>query len=41
METCHWLVTVPSGNPEPDFPEDLYRTIELHCGAHFPDPVAR
>jgi hypothetical protein len=29
--TCHWLIEVASGNPEPDFPEDLYRTIE--CGA--------
>lgn len=31
IETCPWLVEVPSGNPEPDFPEDLYRVIE--CGA--------
>jgi hypothetical protein len=29
-ETCGWLIEVASGNPEPDFPEDLYRTVE--CG---------
>lgn len=29
--SCEWLVQVPSGNPEPDFPEDLYR--EVSCGA--------
>ena len=29
-ETCTWLIEVASGNPEPDFPEDLYRIIE--CG---------
>jgi hypothetical protein len=27
---CGWLIQVASGNPEPDFPEDLYRIIE--CG---------
>jgi len=31
METCPWLIEVPSNNPEPDFPEDCYRIIE--CGA--------
>lgn len=31
---CTWLVQVPSGNPEPDFPSDLYNEVE--CGA----PVA-
>jgi hypothetical protein len=30
-ETCQWLIQVASDNPEPDFPEDLWRTIE--CGA--------
>lgn len=30
-ETCPWLIEVASGNPEPDFPEDLYRIVE--CGA--------
>lgn len=29
--TCDWPVQVPSGNPEPDFPEDLYRIVP--CGA--------
>lgn len=29
--TCDWLVRVPSGNPEPDFPEDLWRIVP--CGA--------
>lgn len=28
---CSWLVLVPSGNPEPDSPSDLYREVE--CGA--------
>lgn len=27
---CNWLIEVRSGNPEPDFPEDLYRIVE--CG---------
>lgn len=31
MDRCEWLIEVPSGNPEPDFPEDLYRVVE--CGA--------
>lgn len=30
-EGCHWLIQVPSDNPEPDFPEDLYNIVE--CGA--------
>lgn len=30
-EVCDWLVRVPSGNPEPDFPSDLWREVE--CGA--------
>ena len=30
-ETCGWLIRVPSGNPEPDFPEDLW--LEVECGA--------
>jgi hypothetical protein len=30
-DRCHWLVRVSSGNPEPDFPEDLWKEIE--CGA--------
>jgi hypothetical protein len=30
-ERCGWLIQVPSGNPEPDFPEDLWRLVE--CGA--------
>jgi len=30
-DTCRWLIQVASGNPEPDFPEDLWREIE--CGA--------
>lgn len=29
--TCSWLVRVASGNPEPDFPEDLWTEVE--CGA--------
>jgi hypothetical protein len=29
--TCSWLVEVATGNPEPDFPSDLY-TVE-ECGA--------
>jgi hypothetical protein len=29
--TCHWLIRVASGNPEPDFPEDLW--MEVECGA--------
>lgn len=29
--TCEWLIEVPSHNPEPDFPEDLYRIVA--CGA--------
>lgn len=29
--TCDWLVEVPSGHPEPDFPSDLWITVE--CGA--------
>jgi hypothetical protein len=28
---CSWLVERPSGNPEPDFPEDCYVIEE--CGA--------
>jgi hypothetical protein len=31
LPTCNWLVEVATGNPEPDFPEDLYREVE--CGA--------
>ena len=27
---CDWIVRVPSGNPEPDFPEDLW--THLPCG---------
>lgn len=27
---CAWLIQVASGNPEPDFPEDLYKVVE--CG---------
>ena len=30
-ETCPWLIRVASGNPEPDFPEDLWKEVE--CGA--------
>jgi hypothetical protein len=30
-EGCHWLIQVPSGHPEPDFPEDLWTEVE--CGA--------
>jgi hypothetical protein len=30
-DTCSWLIEVASNNPEPDFPEDLYRIVE--CGA--------
>jgi hypothetical protein len=30
-ETCPWFVRVPSGCPEPDFPEDLWSVVE--CGA--------
>lgn len=26
--TCHWLVEVPSGNPEPDCYEDTIRIVE-------------
>jgi hypothetical protein len=29
--TCTWLVEVPSGNPEPDFPSDCWTVVE--CGA--------
>jgi len=29
--TCFWLVQVPSGNPEPDFPSDTWKEVE--CGA--------
>jgi hypothetical protein len=29
-EGCPWLIEVASNNPEPDFPEDLYRIVE--CG---------
>lgn len=29
-ETCTWLIQVASNNPEPDFPEDLWMTVE--CG---------
>lgn len=29
--TCGWLIQVPSGNPEPDFPSDCY--LEVECGA--------
>jgi hypothetical protein len=28
---CPWLIQVPNGNPEPDFPEDCYDIVE--CGA--------
>lgn len=28
---CNWLVQVPSGNPEPDEPADLWTEVE--CGA--------
>jgi hypothetical protein len=28
---CDWLVEVPSGNPEPDFPSDCWKIVE--CGA--------
>lgn len=28
---CSWLVRVPSGHPEPDFPEDCWTEVE--CGA--------
>jgi len=31
MDKCTWLIEVASGNPEPDFPEDMVRIIE--CGA--------
>lgn len=30
MASCPWLIQVASGNPEPDFPEDLYVVVE--CG---------
>jgi hypothetical protein len=30
LDTCEWLIEVASNNPEPDFPEDLYRIVE--CG---------
>jgi hypothetical protein len=30
-DRCDWLIRVASGNPEPDFPEDLWTEIE--CGA--------
>lgn len=29
--TCGWLVRVPSGCTEPDFPSDLW--MEVECGA--------
>lgn len=28
---CTWLVQVPSGHPEPDFPSDCW--LEVPCGA--------
>lgn len=28
---CPWIVQVPSGNPEPDSPADLWKEVE--CGA--------
>ena len=29
--TCHWLVSVPNGNPEPSCEADCYDTVD--CGA--------
>jgi hypothetical protein len=31
MNTCEWLVQVPTGNPEPDSEADLW--TEEECGA--------
>lgn len=28
---CGWLIEVPTNNPEPDFPSDMWR--EEECGA--------
>jgi len=30
-QTCSWLIEVPSGHPEPDFPSDMWKIVE--CGA--------
>lgn len=31
MKACTWLIQVPSGHPEPDFPSDMW--MEIECGA--------
>lgn len=31
IEPCHWEVQIPSGNPEPGSPEDLWSIVR--CGA--------